>query len=172
MLSAIEQAASCGDSLGGTIEIIATNLPVGLGEPVFDRLDGQLAKALFAIPAVKAVEFGAGAASAGMKGSENNDPYAIHQNRISTASNHCGGVLGGLSNGMPLIARIAIKPTPSIAIPQDSVDLAAMRPAKLEIKGRHDVCIVPRAVVVAEAMTAIVLADFALRAQLIPGVLK
>ncbi len=172
MIEAINKARNKGDSLGGIIEVWATGIPVGLGEPVFDTLDGELAKAFFAVPGVKGVEFGAGFASSRLNGSQNNDAIIVRDGEISFSSNNAGGVLGGISNGMPLIARVAIKPTPSIGIPQDSVDLNTMQPVRLEIKGRHDVCILPRAVVVIESMTAVTLVDFAIRAQIIPGVIK
>ena len=167
MVMAIEEAAKQGDSLGGVIEGIALGLPAGLGEPVFERLDGELSKALFAIPAVKGVEFGAGFKSSSMKGSENNDPLSLENGRVITNGNNAGGVLGGISNGMPLIVRVALKPTPSIAASQQTVDIKNMQETQLDIKGRHDVCIVPRAVAVVEAMMALTLCDFSLRAGLI-----
>ena len=172
MTAAIEAAGREGDSLGGIIEGIAVGLPAGLGEPVFGNLDGELAKALFAIPAVKGVEFGAGFGAALMKGSENNDPFIMKDGKIATTSNNAGGVLGGISSGMPLVVRVAIKPTPSISQNQQTVDIENMTETDIKIEGRHDVCIVPRAVVVVEAMMASVLCDFALRAGLIPGVIK
>lgn len=171
MAEAIEQARSEGDSLGGIIEGIALNVPVGLGEPVFDTLEGDLSRALFAIPAVKGVEFGAGFSAAGKRGSENNDPFRIEGGKIITLTNNAGGILGGISNGMPVTLRVAVKPTPSISRTQQTVDIDKMENANLEIKGRHDACIVPRAVPVVEAMMAITLCDFALRAGLIPAVL-
>jgi chorismate synthase len=172
MIGLIAEAGKEGDSLGGVIECIALNVPPGLGEPVFDNLDGNLAKALFAIPAVKGVEFGAGFAAARMKGSENNDPFVVDDGRILTKTNNAGGILGGISNGMPLVVRVAVKPTPSIAREQTTVDINKMESAGLNIGGRHDVCIVPRAVAVVEAMVAITLCDFARMASLIPGVLR
>jgi chorismate synthase len=172
MLKAIEQARSEGDSLGGIIEGMALNIPPGLGEPVFDTLEGDLAKALFAVPAVKGVEFGAGFSVAKMKGSENNDPFIIKKGKIQTVSNNTGGILGGISNGMPVVVRVAVKPTPSISKTQNTVNIEKMESAELNIRGRHDACIVPRAVPVVTAMMSIVLCDFALRAQLIPEVLK
>jgi chorismate synthase len=172
MADLIAQAKEAGDSLGGIIEGIALNVPVGLGEPLFDNLDGDLARALFAIPAVKGVEFGAGFAAARMKGSENNDPFIIKDGKIVTTSNNAGGVLGGISSGMPLVVRVAIKPTASIAMEQATVDIKKMKSTTIKVGGRHDVCIVPRAVPVVEAMMAVTLADFALRAGLIPGVIK
>ena len=172
MTGLIESTKQAGDSLGGIIEGIALNVPVGLGEPVFDRLDGDLAKALLAIPAVKGVEFGAGFESARKKGSENNDAFVIRDGRIVTATNNAGGILGGISSGMPVVVRVAVKPTSSIAREQKTVDIQKMEGADIKIEGRHDVCIVPRAVPVVKAMMAVTLCDFAMRAGLIPGVLK
>jgi len=172
MAQAIEKARKAGDSLGGIVEGLALNVPVGLGEPVFDTLEGDLAKALFAIPAVKGVEFGSGFAAAQKRGSKNNDPFAIKSGKIITKTNNAGGILGGISNGMPIMVRVAIKPTPSIARKQKTVNLKTMEIADLTVKGRHDICIVPRAVPVVEAMMAVTLGDFALRAGLIPRVLK
>ncbi len=172
MMAAVENARAEGDSLGGVIEGIAVGLPAGLGEPIFDNLDGEMSKALFAIPAVKGVEFGAGFNAARLRGSENNDPFDNEDGRIITRTNSCGGILGGISNGMPLVVRVAIKPTPSIAKKQDTINLKDMTGAELEIKGRHDACIVPRAVPVVEAMMSITLCDFALRAGILPGIIK
>lgn len=172
MEAGIDLARQDGDSLGGIIEAVALNVPAGLGEPVFDTLEGELAKALFAIPAVKGVEFGAGFAAAAKKGSENNDTFTIEEGKVVTTSNYAGGVLGGISNGMPVVLRVAVKPTPSIAKPQQSVDLETMMETTIAIKGRHDACIVPRAVPVVESMVAITLADLALRAGIITGVVK
>ncbi len=172
MARVIEQAKEEGDSVGGIIEGIALNVPVGLGEPVFDTLEGDLAKALFAIPAVKGVEFGSGFRAAGKRGSENNDPFVIRNNKIVTMTNNAGGILGGISNGMPIVVRAAVKPTPSIAKNQETVNLKDMESASLVVKGRHDACIVPRAVPVVESMVAVTLCDFAIRAGLIPRVIK
>ncbi len=172
MAELIARAKDEGDSLGGVVEGIARNVPVGLGEPVFDNLDGDLAKALLAIPAVKGVEFGAGFSAARMKGSENNDPFIIKDGKIATATNNAGGILGGISNGMPLVVRVAIKPTSSIVKEQETVDIQNMEGSSISVRGRHDVCIVPRAVAVVEAMMAVTLADFALRAGLIRRVIK
>ena len=172
MSRAIETVKAEGDSIGGIIEGIALNVPVGLGEPVFDTLDGELAKALFAIPAVKGVEFGSGFSSAGRRGSENNDPFTIRNGRIVTVTNNAGGILGGISNGMPIVVRVAVKPTSSIAKSQETVNMKNMQSASLAVKGRHDVCIAPRAVAVVESMMAVTLCDFAIRAGLIPRVIK
>jgi chorismate synthase len=172
MAGLIAKVKEEGDSLGGVIEGIARDVPVGLGEPVFDNLDGELAKALLAIPAVKGVEFGAGFSAAGRRGSENNDPFRIEDGKIVTATNNAGGILGGMSNGMPIVVRVAVKPTSSIAIEQATVDIQKMTSARIKIEGRHDVCIVPRAVPVVEAMMAVTLTDFSLRAGLMPRVIK
>jgi chorismate synthase len=172
MIAAIEKAREEGDSLGGIIEGIALGLPAGLGEPVFDSLDGELAKALFAIPAVKGVEFGSGFQGSRRRGSENNDSFTIEDGRIVTKTNNAGGILGGISSGMPLEVRVAVKPTASVARSQQTVDIKEMTAASLSVRGRHDPCIVPRALVVVEAMMAVTLTDFAMRANLIPKVIK
>lgn len=171
MTRLIEKARAEKDSLGGVIEGIALNVPVGLGEPVFDSFDGELSKALFAIPAVKGVEFGAGFAVAGMKGSENNDLYDIKDGKIVTRTNNAGGVLGGISTGMPVIVRVAVKPTASIARSQETIDIQKTAKTNLTVTGRHDTCIVPRAVPGVEAMMAVAICDFVLGAGLIPRVL-
>ena len=168
---AIVEARKEGDSLGGIVECIALNVPAGVGEPVFDALDADIAKAIFAVPAVKGVEFGAGFKAATMKGSENNDPYVISDDKVVTLTNNAGGVLGGLSNGMPVVVRVAIKPTPSIAKKQKTVNLAEFKEAILQVKGRHDPCIVPKAIPAIESMVAIVLADHMIRAGIIPRIL-
>ncbi|MEM3793606.1 MAG: chorismate synthase [Candidatus Bathyarchaeia archaeon] len=172
MAAEILKSKSEGDSVGGIIECIVLNPPIGLGEPVFDTLDGDLAKAFFAIPGVKGVEFGAGFKASRMRGSECNDPFIIEGGRVRTFTNNSGGILGGISNGMPIICRIAIKPTPSIRRPQRTVDLERMEEVKLTVEGAHDPCIVPRAIPVVEAMAAIILADHALRAGIIPPVIE
>lgn len=172
MLAIIEQVKGEGDSLGGIIEGIALNVPVGLGEPVFDTMEGDLAKAIFAIPAVKGIEFGAGFSAAATRGSENNDPFIISNGRIETETNNSGGILGGISNGMPIVLRAVVKPTASIPRSQNTVNIERMENAVLEVRGRHDSCIVPRAVPVIEAMMAITLCDFAIRAGLVPRVIK
>ena len=159
MRSAIAQAREEGDSVGGVIECVAVGLPVGLGSHMFGGVENRLSAALFGIPAVKGVEFGSGFAGCGRRGSENNDPFRLREGRVVTTKNDHGGVLGGMTSGMPLVLRIGVKPTPSIAKPQQSVDLIAMEETELSIRGRHDPCIVPRAVPVADAVTAIVLLD-------------
>ncbi|MDD5127244.1 MAG: chorismate synthase [Dehalococcoidales bacterium] len=172
MMRLIEQVKKEGDSVGGIIEGIARNVPAGLGEPPFDTLDGELAKALLAIPAVKGVEFGNGFSTARRKGSENNDPFTVKDGKIFMLSNNAGGILGGISSGMSVVVRAVVKPTASIAIDQTTVDLQKMTGATLGVRGRHDVCIVPRAVPVVEAMMAVTICDFAQRAGLVPGVIK
>ena len=151
------------DSVGGIIEIIATGVPSGLGDPVFDKLDADLAKALMSIGSVKGVEIGSGFKSAKMKGSEHNDPIILQDGKLRTRTNNAGGILGGISNGMPIICRIAVKPTSSIAQEQDTVDIQTMKPIKILVKGRHDPCICPRMIPVAEAMVALTLIDHLLR---------
>jgi len=155
----VEAAIRAGDSVGGVIECMAEGLPAGLGAPMFGGIENRLAAALFGIPGIRGVEFGAGFAAASLMGSENNDEYYMENGRIMTRTNHHGGVLGGLTTGMPLVLRVAVKPTPSIAKAQESVDMQTMQPAELRIAGRHDACIVPRAVPVVEAVTACVLLD-------------
>jgi len=168
----VEKVNKEGDSIGGIIEGRVINVPPGLGEPVYDTLEGNLSKAIFAIPAVKGIEFGAGFSSARKMGSENNDPFTLKGGKIVTTTNNAGGILGGISNGMPIVLKVAIKPTPSISKKQETVDVASMKNTELEVRGRHDVCIVPRAVPIVEAMIAITLCDFALRARIIPEVIK
>jgi len=172
MIEEVLSAAREGDSVGGVVEGIALNVPVGLGEPVFDSLDADIAKMLFNIPAVKGVEFGAGFKMASMRGSEANDQFAVRNGRVITLTNNAGGVVGGISNGMPIKVRVAFKPTPSISRRQRTVNLETMSEEEIQIAGRHDPCIVPRAVPVVEACLAFVIADHALRAGKIPRVIK
>ena len=172
MRKQVLDAKAEGDSLGGVVECIALNLPVGVGEPLFDALDSELAKILFGIPAVKGVEFGAGFRAAKLRGSENNDLYVMKEGNVVTLTNNSGGVLGGMSTGMPLVVRVAFKPPSSIAREQRTVNVAKMEESTLEVKGRHDPCIVPKAVPVVQAMVAIGLADLTIRGGMIPRVLK
>jgi chorismate synthase len=172
MIEAIQAAAEEGDSLGGAIQCIALNIPPGVGGPVFDTLEGDISKALFAIPAVKAVEFGLGTAYSEARGSEVNDAYALKDGEVTLKSNNAGGVLGGISDGMPIECRVTIKPTPSVRKPQRSVDISKLEETELLVEGRHDPCIVPRAVPVVEAMVAFTLADHAIKAGLIRRVLE
>ena len=159
MQECIAKALSEGDSVGGIIECVVTGLPVGLGGPLFDGMEGRISQAVFGIPAVKGIEFGVGFASAKLRGSENNDAFCIKDGNVQTETNRCGGILGGITNGMPVLFRAAFKPTPSISRPQKSVDLTTGEETTLEIKGRHDPCIVPRAVPVVEAAAAIAVYD-------------
>ena len=171
MEETILNAKKMGDSVGGIVECIASNVLVGIGEPVFDSLDAELAKMLFNVPAVKGVEFGVGFETARLKGSENNDSYIIHNGEIEAVTNNAGGVLGGLSSGMPIVVRVAVKPTPSISKKQKTVDMLNMADTTIQVKGRHDSCVVPKAVPVVEASVAVVLVDLLLRTGLIPKVL-
>ena len=159
MRSAIAAARAEGDSLGGVIECAVLGLPAGLGDPMFDGMENRIAAAVFGVPAVKGIEFGAGFAAAGLRGSENNDAFSVENGRIITDSNHCGGILGGITDGMPLVFRAAVKPTPSLARPQQSVDLKTGEIVPLTVTGRHDPCIVPRAVPCLEAAAAIAVYD-------------
>lgn len=159
MLEAIQKASQQQDSVGGVIECIVQNLPVGMGDPMFDGIENNISKAVFAIPAVKGIEFGSGFSCADMLGSQHNDAFYENQGEVLTRTNNHGGILGGITSAMPVIFRVAIKPTSSIALPQDSVNLSTMKDEVIEIKGRHDPCIVPRAVPCVEAAAAIALLD-------------
>jgi chorismate synthase len=172
MEEAILKAKSEGDSLGGVVEAVALNVPVGVGEPLFDSLDADIAKMMFNIPAVKGVEFGAGFKAAQLRGSENNDAYVMRGGEVTMLTNNAGGVLGGLSTGMPITVRVAIKPTPSISKEQKTVNLSKMEETTMHVRGRHDPCVVPKAVLVIESALAIVLTDHMLRAGIIPKVLE
>ncbi|NLC78874.1 MAG: chorismate synthase [Ruminococcaceae bacterium] len=159
MCMEILSAKEAGDSVGGTVECCVTGLPVGIGEPIFDGLENKIAAAAFAIPAVKGIEFGNGFECAALRGSQNNDPFYFDGGSVKTRTNNCGGIQGGLSNGMPLIFRLAFKPTPSIALEQDSVNLSSKQNVKLTVEGRHDPCVVLRAVPCVEAAAAIAVYD-------------
>lgn len=150
------------DSVGGIVEVMATGMPPGVGDPFFDSLESRLSHALFSVPAVKGIEFGAGFALAVRKGSEANDPMTFDKGNVRTTRNNNGGITGGITNGMPVLFRVAIKPTPSIGQPQQTVNVTEGKDTILEVKGRHDPCIVPRAVPVIEAVTAWVLLDMLL----------
>ncbi len=165
MADAIRAARDAGDSVGGVVECFATGLPAGLGDGMFDGVENRAAKALFGIPAVKGVEFGAGFAAAGLRGSTDNDAFRVENGRVVTETNRCGGALGGITTGMPLVVRAAFKPTPSIALVQRSVSLGRMENAELAVRGRHDPCVVPRAVPVVEAVVACVVLDMMLEGE-------
>jgi len=162
MRESILDAKKKGDSLGGIIESISTNVPVGLGEPIFSSLESDLSKAIFSIPSVKGVEFGSGFRGSELFGSENNDLYTMKRGKIVTKTNNSGGILGGISNGMPITMRIAFKPASSIAQKQDTVDIKNKKDAILQVKGRHDPCVVPRAAPVVDSLVALTIADHAL----------
>ena len=159
MREAILAAKADADSVGGILETAVTGLPVGVGEPFFDSVEGLLAHAIFAIPGIKGIEFGAGFGLANMRGSEANDPFRIKDGRVVTTSNNAGGINGGLTNGMPVIFRCAVRPTPTIGKEQDTINFRENTNATLAAKGRHDPCIVHRVRAVVDAMTAIVIAD-------------
>ena len=166
MVELIETVRAAQDSVGGIIECAAVGFPGGIGTPMFDGLENRLAAAMFGIPAVRGVEFGAGFAAAEKSGSEHNDAYIILDGKIRTETNNHGGIIGGISTGMPIILRTAIKPTPSIGRRQRSVDMSRLESVTLEIEGRHDPCIVPRAVPCVESAVGIVLLDMLLCEQI------
>ena len=159
MRAAIAQAREAGDSVGGVVECAVLGAPAGLGDPMFGGMENRIAAALFGIPAVKGVEFGAGFGASKLRGSENNDAFSVENGKIVTETNHCGGILGGITDGMPIVFRAAFKPTPSIARAQQSVNLQSVTREKLAITGRHDPCIVPRAVPCVEAAAAVAVYD-------------
>ena len=159
MRDVIEKARMDLDSVGGVVECAVTGVPVGIGGPLFDGIEGKISQAVFGIPAVKGVEFGSGFACAEARGSENNDSFVFEDGKVKTATNNCGGILGGISDGMPIIFRAAFKPTPSIAKEQKTVNLTTGENTTLSVKGRHDPCIVPRAVSVVEAVAALAVLD-------------
>ena len=162
MRELMEKLRAGGDSAGGIIECRVLNLPAGLGGPLFEGMESRISAAAFAIPGVKGIDFGAGTACAGLRGSENNDEFALRDGKIITLTNNCGGILGGISDGMPLSFRLYIKPTPSVAVPQRSVDTVSMEETEISVRGRHDPCIVPRALPCAEAAAAVAVYDMLL----------
>ncbi len=159
MRELIAASRAKGDSVGGIVQCLVTGLPAGLGEPMFDGMENRISRIVFAIPAVRGIEFGAGFSASEMRGSENNDDFFLKEGRIRTLTNNCGGILGGITNGMPLTFAAAFKPTPSISLPQRSVDLKTGTETELVVKGRHDPCIVPRAVPCIEAAAAVAVYD-------------
>jgi chorismate synthase len=172
MREAILRTRKEGDSLGGVIECICTGLPVGLGEPIFSSLEADISKAVFSIPAVKAVEFGSGFLGSEKKGSQNNDSFIIKNGKIVTKTNNAGGILGGLSNGMPIRMRIGFKPASSISLTQRTLDISTLSEVDLIVSGRHDPCVVPRAPPVVESIVSVIIADHALRSGFIGTVLE
>lgn len=162
MQQLIAEAKAAGDSVGGIIECAVTGLPAGLGEPMFGGVESKLAQILYGIPAVKGVEFGMGFDCACIPGSQSNDPFEMIEGKVVTASNNCGGILGGITTGMPVIFTTAFKATPSISCPQDTLNLATGEISEMKIQGRHDPCIVPRAVPAVEAAAAIAIFDLIL----------
>lgn len=165
MIDHIMKVRKKGDSVGGVVEVVAQGVPAGIGEPVFDRLDADLAKAVMGIPAVKGVEIGIGFEAAEMLGSECNDAFVVKGKKISTRTNHAGGILGGISNGENIVLRLVVKPTSSINKTQKTVTLKGKK-ATINVEGRHDPCICPRAVPIAEAMVALTLIDHIMRQKL------
>ena len=171
MEKSILAARKKGDSLGGVIKSITTNIPPGLGEAIFGALESDISKAIFSIPAVKGIDFGSGFAGSEKFGSENNDPYTIKNGKIITKTNNSGGILGGISNGMPIMFRVAFKPASSIAKYQDTVNVKTRKKIKLQVSGRHDPCVVPRAPPVVDSLVSLVLADHSLLSGFIKPVL-
>ena len=172
MIKLIESVKNQNDSIGGVVTCIVNGIPSGIGDPIFNNLESVISKAIFAIPAVRGVEFGVGFKAATMKGSKHNDPWIIVNNEIKTSKNDSGGIIGGISIGMPIVFNVAFKPPSSIGIPQKSINFEKMEPEMLQVRGRHDPCIVPRAISVVEAMTAIVLTDFLMIDGLIPQIFQ
>ena len=164
MISAIEEVRDAKDSLGGTVTCLCRGFPAGLGEPVFDKLEAKLAQAMLSMPAVKGFEFGSGFGGTQMRGSEHNDAFMKKEDGIGTVTNFSGGIQGGISNGEPIVFRIAIKPVATIGLAQETVDMNG-EPTTLEAKGRHDPCVLPRAVPIVEAMAALVLTDAVLQQE-------
>lgn len=171
MEAEVLSARQAGDSVGGVVECMVQGLPAGVGSPMLESLESRIASLLFGVPAVKGVEFGAGFAAAGRRGSENNDRFVRQGDQVRTASNHSGGILGGISSGMPVVFRAAFKPTPSIAAPQNTLRLSTGQQEILNVKGRHDPCIVPRAVPVVEAAAAIAVLDAWMETKSLEGFL-
>lgn len=172
MKAQIVEARGNGDTLGGVVRSVASGVPPGIGEPIYNSLESDLAAAAFSIPSVKGVEFGSGFAGSQSSGSQNNDPYTIQDGRVYTTSNNSGGILGGISTGMDIVMNVAFKPASSIAQQQASVDMRTMTEATLNVRGRHDPCVVPRAPPVVDAMMALVLADHAILGGMIGPVLS
>lgn len=165
MIKKILHTKQNGDSIGGVIECAVNNFPAGLGSPIFDGIENKISSLIFAVPAVNGIEFGSGFSSTSKFGSQNNDAFIVENGKISTKTNNHGGILGGISSGMPIIFRCAVKPTPSISKQQETVEIKSMKTAQISVCGRHDPCIVPRAIPVVEAVAAIALLDLFLEAK-------
>lgn len=165
MYAAIDAAREAGDSVGGVIECIATGVPAGIGEPMFGGVENRISQAVFGIPAVKGIEFGAGFAAASLRGSQNNDPFYFDSGVVKTRGNKHGGILGGITSGMPIVFRAAFKPTPSISIEQQTVDIKTGENTTISVRGRHDPCIVIRAVPCVEAAAAAAIYDMILESK-------
>lgn len=159
MQNELYSAVNAGDSLGGIVECAVIGMEAGYGDPLYDGVENRLSQAMFGLGGVRGIEFGTGFEAARMRGSEHNDAYCIKDGKVATETNHCGGVIGGITNGMPIIFRVAFKPTASISIPQKTVSLSKMEETEIEIKGRHDPCIAIRALPCVEALTCAVMAD-------------
>ena len=162
MKTVIQLAREAGDSVGGVVECAVLGMPAGIGEPMFDGIENVISKNIFGIPAIKGIEFGSGFSGTEKYGSENNDNFSVKDGRVVTVTNNHGGILGGITSGMPIVFRTAVKPTPSISVPQTSVNLKTMKEEELVVHGRHDPCIVPRAAAAIEAVTAITVLDLVL----------
>ena len=170
MVALVEKVREEGDSVGGVVQCLVLGLPAGLGDPIFGGVESRLASLLYGIPAVKALSFGDGYAACRRRGSQNNDPFCVGpQGRLGTLTNHEGGINGGITNGMPLVLQIGIKPTPSIARAQQTVNIQTMQEETLSIRGRHDPCIVPRAAVAVEGAVAICILDLLLVSRGVQG---
>lgn len=168
----IENAKEVNDSVGGTISCIINDIPPGIGGPVFNSIESNISKGIFSIPAIKGIEFGAGFNASRMMGSEHNDPWTIENGKIRTTKNDSGGIIGGISTGMPIVFTSAIKPTSSIGMVQNTVNIKTMEEEDMQIQGRNDPCIVPRAIVVVESIAAVVILDYLLIEGKIPSVLE
>ena len=172
MVNEIEYCKNSKDSIGGIIKCTVNNIPPGIGGSIFNSLESKISSAIFAIPAIKGIDFGAGFRAANMRGTEHNDPWVIKNGRVATLKNDSGGIIGGISTGMPITLRVAIKPTASIGVTQKTVNIKTMKETEIEIEGDHDPCIVPRVIVVVESILAITLLDQLLIEGFIPTVLK
>jgi chorismate synthase len=168
----VEKVKKEKDSIGGLVKCIISGFPEGKGDPIFNSIESIISKAIFSIPAIKGIEFGAGFKAARMKGSEHNDPWMLDKGKIITSKNDSGGIIGGISTGMPIEFSVVVKPTASIGIPQKTVDIERMEDTEIELSGRHDPCIVPRVIPAIEAMVAVVLLDCLLIDGFVPRVFE